>query len=218
MKLFEAYGYPSGQVLSTCDKDVVADTIKKGWELAADHGCSVIVIEQDPQVHPIMHKLKSRKSLHEKPYASNESVLPSIKTHHWDGCKTQIQRWLGSLSQVEVSGSYWLNKGDLFSTSVASVVQGLFESLSINPSGSPLQLFVSAEARSSFDADFKAAFLNAMPPKAIVEEVVGKGISNTHPLKIQILSCPSNFNFKLHSHANIELGLPLVGELWESLL
>jgi len=216
VKLFEAYGYPGGQVLSTCDNEVISNTIEKGWELAAKHGCSVIVINQDPQVHPIMHKLKALESLHEKPFATYESVLPSIKTHHWEDSKTQIKEWLGSMSETEVSDSHWLNKGDLFSTSVASVVERLFESLSINAkNATPLKLFTSAEARSTFDADFRAAFLNAMPPKAIVEEVASKGISNAYPLKIQFLCCPPNFNFKLHSHPNIELDIPLVGELWE---
>ena len=197
--------------MSTCDKEVIGDTIEKGWELAANHGCSVIVVEQDPQVHPIMHKLKAKARQHEKPYATNESVLPSIKLGIREESKTQIKEWLDKLTQVEVSDCYWLNRGDLFSTSLATVVERLFGSLSINEN----ELFTSSEARSSFDTEFKAAFLNAMPPKAIVEEIASKGISNGHPLKIQFLCCPPNFNFKLHSHPNVEVGLPLVGELGE---
>ena len=39
--------------------------------------------------------------------------------------------------------------------------------------------------------------------------------SNKHPLKFQWLACPPNMEFQLHSHPNVELDIPLVGDLWE---
>lgn len=215
VKLFEAYGYPGGQVLSTCNRECVEDTIETGWKLAAEHGCSVIVVQQDPLVHPIMHKLKNRETL---PGFAEESLLPSIQTKYWEDNESQIKLWLDGLSKVEVSESYWFDKGGILTTPLAPVVQQLFESLSINANGIPLQFFGNSEARTSFDADFKATFQHALSPKVLSEEVMVKGTSNEHPLKIQFLACPPNFKFKLHSHPNVELCIPFIGELGEKRL
>jgi len=90
--------------------------------------------------------------------------------------------------------------------------------LSASPGEAPLQLFQTAKAARSFDSEYKAAILHALPASVLIEEVVPKGTSNSHPLKMQFLACPPNFTFKLHCHVSVELIIPLVGELWEKRL
>lgn len=49
VKLFEAYGYPDGQHLTTSDGSVIYDTITQSWELAKKQGVAVIVVHQGEQ-------------------------------------------------------------------------------------------------------------------------------------------------------------------------
>ena len=219
--LFNAYGYPNGMVLSTCDNEVIATTIEKGWQSAEKHGCCVIEVHQDPQTHPIMHKVPQRQSLSKKPWGediSHGTLFPSLNVNNWKCNKPQIEHWLKSLDEVKKSDSFWLDNGDIFSISPSEVIQTMFQSLSVTPGETPLQLFNNSEASKAFDLEFKAIILNALPAKVLLEEVVCKGTSNSHPLKMQFLVCPPNFNFKLHSHPNIELIIPLIGGLWEKYL
>lgn len=215
LQLFKAYGYPEGLALSTCDENVIAATIEKGWKSAAKHGCCVIELHQDEKEHPIMHKLQVCPLASSRtPWAvGEESLFPKITTDHWKHCHSQIQDWVNNLNKVEVSNAYWLDGGgSVFAASPSSIVQKLLNSFRI--SGQP-QLFPTVEACSTFDSEFQASFLNALPAKDLLEDVLQKGTSNAHPLKIQFLACPPRFNFKLHAHPNVELCFTLVGELWE---
>ena len=54
-----------------------------------------------------------------------------------------------------------------------------------------------------------------MSAKTIIEEVVSRGMSHGHSLMLQFLACPPNVSFALHSHAIVELDIPLIGELWK---
>jgi len=102
--------------------------------------------------------------------------------------------------------------------SPSEVVQTMFQSLSVVPGETSLQLFHTTEASKTFDSEYHAAILNALPANVLLEEVVSKGTSNSHPLKMQFLACPPNFTFKLHGHPSVELMIPLIGEVWEKRL
>jgi hypothetical protein len=58
------------------------------------------------------------------------------------------------------------------------------------------------------------SFLNSFPA-SVIDQVLSTGTSNSHPLCLQLLVCPKEYTFKLHAHPNVELDIPLVGELWE---
>lgn len=221
VKLFEAYSYPDGMRLSTCDTETISQTIEKGWKAAEEHGCCVIELIQDENVHPIMHKLappESSSLVHWEDRNRNpkaHSLFPRIQVR--TNIHEQIQTWLNGLTKVELSDSYWLNEGDFFSTPPSEIVESLFDSLAPTTSdGSAMgKFFATAEATEAFDSQYHSSFLNALPAKVVVEEVNSQGTSNSHPLKMQLLACAKGFTFKLHTHPNVELMVPLVGELWE---
>eukprot|EP00957_Ditylum_brightwellii_P014701 1108449-Ditylum_brightwellii.AAC.1 len=104
IKLFEAYGYPGGMKLSTCDLEVISDTIKKGWSCANDNGVCVIELYQDPHMHPIMHKLIPAEESSLRDWDSitrdslKKSIFPEIDTHHWKDHQEKLQNWLNSIS------------------------------------------------------------------------------------------------------------------------
>jgi len=126
--------------------------------------------------------------------------------------RTQIEEWLKGLTKVESSNAYWLNKGDIFSLSPSAVAQSLLESYEIGPGA---QLFSSPEAKATFDNEFHASVINAWPANVLRNEIVPKGTSNGHPIKMQFLACPPNFNFNLHCHPGMELDIPIIGNLGE---
>ena len=214
--LFKAYGYPNGMVLSTCDSNVVLGTINSCWESAATNGCCVIEVRQDPKVHPNMFKLSLPESLSTAPLRTEDShTLPCLEVSPWKSERPQILEWLSGLKQVEKSEQYWFNKGDIFTSSPSEVAQTLLDSFSI---AAQPQLFKTLEERQAFDSQFHASILVSMTAKTLLEEVVSKGMSNGHPLMLQFLACPPNVSFSLHSHASVELDIPLVGKLWEKYL
>lgn len=217
--LFKAYGYPNGMVISTCNTNDILGTIKLCYESASTNGCCVIEVRQDPLVHPVMFKLSLPESLNTAPLRTEDShhVLPSLNVRLRE--RPRILDWLSSLKQVEKSKPYWFNHGDIFTTSPSEVAQTLLDSFSIAPEGEAAPtLFQTANESQVFDDQFQASILVAMTAKSLLEEVVSKGMSNGHPLMLQFLACPPNFNFALHSHASVELDIPLIGELWEKYL
>ena len=219
--LFKAYGYPNGMVISTCNADDILGTIKSCYESAATNGCCVIEVRQDPHVHPVMFKLSLPDTLNTTPLRAEDShhVLPSLNVEYWKSERPRILEWLSSLKQVEKSKPYWFNRGDIFTISPSEVAQTLLDSFSIASEGETTpKLFQTAKDSQVFDAQFQASILVAMTAKSLLEEVVSKGMSNGHPLMLQFLACPPNFNFALHSHASVELDIPLIGELWERYL
>jgi hypothetical protein len=133
----------------------------------------------------------------------------------WKSERPQILEWLSGLKQVKKSEQYWFNKGDILTSSPSEVAQTLLDSFSI---AAQPQLFKTVEERQAFDSQFHASILVSMTAKTLLEEVVSKGMSNGHPLMLQFLACPPNVSFSLHSHASVELDIPLVGKLWEKYL
>ncbi|KAL9188541.1 hypothetical protein ACHAXT_006919 [Thalassiosira profunda] len=224
VKLFEAYGYPNGVQLSTCDHAVISDTIEKGWQSAKDHGCCVIELMQDPLVHPIMHKLKAKEDslAHwedriRNPYS--HSIYPKIDVQ--SEARGVVQSWLDGLSEVKLSDPKWLNDGNPFArNSPSDVVDQLLSSLDITAAGGSAvgSFFPTGEAREIFDSQFHASAINAVPSKTLVEEINRLGTSNAHPLRVQLLAMPRDTNWGLHAHPNVELMVPLVGEVWEKRL
>lgn len=219
VKLFDAYSYPNGSVVSTSNPEVIAETIKSSWNSAKEHGCCVIELVQDEHVHPVMHKLsiKHRPSLipweSRNRNPSTESMFPSIKIGLDSEFQGDLRGWLDGLDKVVLSTPMWLNRGDLFSESPSAILETLASSLPLSSDVSPC--FATSEAQDRFDSQYFAALLNALPDDILVNEVNAKGTSNSHPLKLQLLACPKGFEFKLHAHPSVELIVPLVGELWE---
>lgn len=221
VKLFDAYSYPNGSILSTSNPEVIAETIESGWNSAKEHGCCVIEIVQDEHVHPVMHKLSINRRPSLVPWESlnrnpkNDSMFPRIKIGLDSGVRGDLQNWLDGLDKVILSSPMWLNRGDLFSESPSAIVDTLVSSLPISDDGGIRQCFITPNERNRFDSQYFAALLNALPNDILVNEVNAKGTSNSHPLKLQLLACPKGFEFKLHAHPSVELIVPLIGELWE---
>jgi hypothetical protein len=146
-------------------------------------------------------------------------LLPYIQVGTWKSKKPQILEWLSGLKQVKKSKQYWFNKGHIFASSPSKVVQTLLDSCSIAPVGEAQpQHFKTGEEKQAFGSQLHAFIMASVSTKTLIEEVVSKGMSNGHPLMLQFLACPPNVIFTLHSHASVELDIPLVGELWEGYL
>lgn len=221
VKLFDAYSYPNGSVLSTSDPEVIATTIESGWRSAEQHGCCVIELVQDEHIHPVMHKLSLKHRLSLVPWESrnrnpdNEDMFPRVKIGLDPNICEKVNCWLSDLDEVVLSSPMWLNRGDLFSESPSEILEKLVSSMPFAANVEDGKCFSTPEARDQFDSQYFAAFLNALPDDVLAQEVNAKGSSNSHPLKLQLLACPKGFEFKLHAHPSVELIVPLVGELWE---
>jgi len=128
--------------------------------------------------------------------------------------------WVNDLTETIGSDSVWMNNGNFLSQDLSGIVQSLFNSVfpAGGDYGEAVDLFPTAEAGEKFDTEFKAALLNVLPTKAMKDEIISGGTSNTHPLKLQLLVCRKNRSFSLHAHPNMELDVPLVGDLWEKRL
>lgn len=220
VKLFDAYSFPNGSVLSTSNPEVIAETIEASWNSAKEHGCCVIEIVQDEHVHPVMHKLSIKHQPSLVPWESlnrnpeNDSMFPSIKIGLDSKVQENLSGWLDVLDKVVLSSPLWLNHGDLFSKSPSVILETLLCSLPLS-NDDVFPCFEIPGERNRFDSQYFAALLNALPDDILANEVTAKGTSNSHPLKFQCLACPKGFEFKLHAHPSVELIVPLVGELWE---
>jgi thiamine pyrophosphate-dependent acetolactate synthase large subunit-like protein len=219
VKLFEAYGYPNGIRLSTSNKDAITEKIREGWKSAKEHGCCVIELIQDENVHPIMHKMKYDEITSYENFCERTrnpldvDLHPSIDVSFLShSAESAILEYLNDLTAVETSDSFWLSREDFFADPVAKTTQRLLDSLSFN---GDIELFPTAESRVHFNAQLKATFLNAVPVTMLREEIDKMGTSNTHHLKMQFLACPKGFDFDLHGHPNIEICIPIVGKLHE---
>ena len=118
-----------------------------------------------------------------------------------DVTKSRIGQWLNCLPNVVTSGSYWLSDASSMSTetSIAGIVQSLFDTLSIHDNTAvkseeveggeetlPLKLFPIKEMSDEFDAKFHGA-LQSLKDSVRVE-LASNGTSNKHPLKMQFLA------------------------------
>ena len=117
-----------------------------------------------------------------------------------DVTKVRIGQWLNCLPNVVTSGSYWLNDESSLSneTSIAGIVESLFDTLSIHNNTAvtsvedreeetaPLKLFPTKEMSDEFDVNFHAALQSLKDP--VREELASNGTSNKHPLKMQFLA------------------------------
>jgi|AntRauTorckE5430_2_1112549.scaffolds.fasta_scaffold00209_11 hypothetical protein len=156
----------------------------------------------------------------ESPQAASH---PTIRVDYWKENKLAVGEWLNNLTEVVKSNSFWMEKGEILTMSHSTVVQNLLESMLAEVLPPPsFQLFDTDEAKVTFESEFLAAALSAcgmasteVIPAGLLGELVSKGTSNSHPIKMQFLACPPNYNFKLHAHPTIELAIPFVGELWE---
>jgi hypothetical protein len=164
VKLFEAYGYPCGMRVSTCNRAEISETIEKGWSLANDNGACVIELRQDPLVFPVMHKLKNRQNsrglIHWETRTRNptrDALFPQIETDHWKDCQNVLQDWLDSLNAVEKSEPFWFDTGTFASQSPSKILQDLLASLvATMPGGAVPTLFPTHEARVTFDSQFQS--------------------------------------------------------------
>lgn len=219
VKLFEAYGYPNGKRLSTSNEDDIAETIREGWRSAEQNGCCVIELYQDENIHPIMYKMEYPESTSLEYWCTRTRHPLNADTHPCidiDFLGTPVEstiiKYLNSLSAVETSESLWMDRADFFEEELATIVQKLFDSLSLNEE---VKLFPTVKSCDHFTAQVLAAFVNAVPVTMLREEVMKMGTSNTHPLKLQFLACPKGFDFDIHGHPNVELIIPLCGKLHE---
>ena len=226
VKLFDAYGYPNGIRLSTSDGDAIGDAIDKGWQSASEHGCCVIELHQDPLMHPVMHKLSAksekegRKSLQDfKTKVRNpqgDSIFPSIDAQLGEQLQFDILNWLDELTGVEKSEATWLENFDFITDQPSRILERQLASLSFfKNQGTVPKLFVSEEDYKSYDAQFKSSVLSCFSQETVQEIIAQGGISNSHPLCLQLLACPKDFKFLPHAHPNVELMFPIVGECWE---
>ena len=117
-----------------------------------------------------------------------------------DETKSRTAKWLNCLPNVVTSGSYWLSDASSMSseTSIAGIVQGLFDTLSIHDNTAvtsvegeqeqtaPLKLFPTKETSDEFDTKFHAALQSLKD--SVREELASNGTSNKHPLKMQFLA------------------------------
>lgn len=146
-----------------------------------------------------------------KELVSDDTIYPTMTTKHWADHRENLMSWLRGLKSVKLSEAQWFDEVDMFTLSPAEAAQRLLYTFSMD--NTP-KLFKNQEAKDVFDKEWKAAALASFKPKDLVEEIIPKGSSNKHPLKLQWLACPPNLEFQLHSHPNVELDIPL-GELIE---
>jgi len=229
IKLFEAYGYPNGQVLSTSDEIVIEETIRKGWELAESQGVAVVVVQQDPKVFPTMHKitpasghvawehyLKEMNKERNVGFKSSGRISsPSfgqIPGFHFSQDTTSkldsLQDWIEGFETTQTSSYTWIGESFL-SISPAAVFQ--HQLTEMNPNAP--DVFATQEEKDNFDKDFWAVVMKGFSISEL-NEIIEKGTSNGYPLRFQILILPKDAIFKLHAHPNVEVSIGMQGTLY----
>eukprot|EP00804_Cyclotella_cryptica_P014158 CCRYP_005593-RC/>CCRYP_005593-RC protein AED:0.07 eAED:0.07 QI:695/1/1/1/0.87/0.77/9/374/723 len=223
VKLFEAHGYPKGKHLTTSDESEIWDTISESWDLASKQGVAVIVVHQDPETHPTMHKISAasgevawerylNEMNKERSLKDNHDVSPSNKAITLSSNSinklNSLKEWIESHSTAVVSSYCWVGSSFL-SISPAQVFQNQLKEL--NPAAPEI---FSQEERDDFDKDFWRLLMNSFTVEEL-SELFDKGSSNGYPLRLQILVLPKDSTYALHAHPNIELIIGMQGELME---
>lgn len=143
-------------------------------------------------------------------YDSQPEECLRIDTSPWEESNEALSSWLESVSSIERSEPDWLGE-DLFKFSPALLLQEHLESLM--GLRAP-KLFPTEFSIVKFDFDWRACLLKSVPSQQL-EEVLLRGRSNSHPLRLQLVAVPANTELPLHVHPAIELDIPLMGDLWE---
>ncbi|KAL7463027.1 hypothetical protein ACHAXS_003399 [Conticribra weissflogii] len=229
VKLFDAYGYPNGQVLSTSDESVIEETIQKGWDLAESQGVAVVVVQQDPQVFPTMHKItpasghvawehylkemnKERNTgfkMSGRAISTSFDQIPGFHFSQDTAAKLEsLQGWIEQFKTAQTSSYTWIGESFL-SISPAAVFQ--HQLAGMNPNAP--DIFATQDEKDNFDKDFWAVIMKSFSISEL-NEMIERGTSNGYPLRFQILVLPKDATFKLHAHPNVEVSIGMQGTLY----
>lgn len=215
VKLFDAHGYPNGKHLKTTNVREIEAAIQEGWDLASKHGLSVIVVHQDPETHPIMHKISPASGVvawetylkemnKERSMVDGNSSMDCDKfnfSKYTVGKLNGMKGWIESQTATRVSNFKWVGS-DFLSMSPAKVFQ---QQLSEMYPDAP-EIFATQQEKDQFDKEFWRKLMSSFSTEELFE-LFDRGSSNGHPLRLQILALPKDTAYKLHAHPNIELSI-----------
>jgi hypothetical protein len=150
---------------------------------------------------------------------SQEQILAkaqTINTSFLDPNREELTQWLRSLSQVERSEPLWVGS-DLLHTSPSETLQSRLDTM-YRRNNSAITLFPpeSVQPRAKFDWDWKYSLVKLFSCEEDWKARNWKsGLSNTHPLRLQLVAIPANTTLPPHVHPAVELDIPLMGTLYE---
>ena len=88
----------------------------------------------------------------------------------------------------------------------------------INESSTHTGIYIKENRRKWVDINWEKKLLKGFKnihATGELEAYLTSGISNGHPLQLQILAFPANYNFRMHKHPNIEFAYIIGGSLLE---
>ena len=139
---------------------------------------------------------------------------PRVNTSFLDINRQELSEWLNSLSKVERSEPLWVGS-DLLHVSPSQALQSRLDTLlpdrvvTLFPPGS-------LQPKVKFDWDWKYALVKLFSFEEDWKARNWKlGLSNTHPLRLQLVAIPANTSLPPHVHPALELDIPLMGTLYE---
>lgn len=137
-----------------------------------------------------------------------------VDTAFLDPYREELTDWINKLSQVKRSEPLWVGS-DLLHTSPSQALQSRLDTLCPEKA---ITLFPpeAVQPKARFDWDWKYALVK------LFSSVEGwkarnwkSGLSNTHPLRLQLVAIPANTTLPPHVHPALELDIPLLGTLYE---
>lgn len=139
---------------------------------------------------------------------------PKVNTAFLDPHREELSQWLRALSKVERSEPLWVGP-DLLHLSPSETIQSRLDTLLPDKA---ITLFPpeSLQPKVKFDWDWKYALVKLFSQEPQWKPRNWKvGLSNTHPLRLQLVAIPANTSLPPHVHPALELDIPLIGTLYE---
>lgn len=117
-----------------------------------------------------------------------------------------LSTWLCSLSKLERSEPEWIGR-DIMTLSPSALLEEQLSSMC----NVHIPLFPTEAVRAKFDFQYKCLLLKTIPTLDLTE-VLQEGMSNSHPLMLQLVAMPPQCELIPYFCASIDLSVLLYGE------
>lgn len=151
------------------------------------------------------------------------TLNPRIDTSFLDPTSHDIMGWMSSQTTVQRSPPVWVGT-QLMKVSPAKILQeslmSLVEDTALNLFSETSSTTATPSSSSSttmyqFDWAWRYCLMKCLGhSKEWNEHVSKQGLSNTHPLRLQVVAIPPHTSVGWHVHPAVELDIPILGTLY----
>ena len=147
------------------------------------------------------------------------TTVPRIDTSFLEPHQDALVEWLNNLQKVERSPPLWVGP-NLLRLSSSEVLQDCLTAImSSHTEMKTPKLFSDKDhpaTKYQFDWAWRYCLMKLLSQEHEWNNMVAKqGMSNTHPLRLQVVAIPARTSLPPHAHPAVELDIPLLGTLYE---